>query len=160
MLEEGDMRQFFWILVVTVGLAGCATGPSRLEQFQSKKAMEAAQKQTWLAQAQNEDCGPLPKNWQAQAKAHIARQLKDSDSAKFNFNLRTPIKGYIRWNKGPDGNYPLFCWVAFCGVNAKNSFGGYTGESLWWIAIRDGKVFDAYSASPELPSPEYEGKLW
>jgi len=141
-------------------LAGCATGPSVYEQYQAKQVAEAAQKKAWLAQAKNAHCGPLPKDWQAQAKTHIISQLKDPDSAKFNFNQREPIKGYVGWQKGPDGNYPLFCWVAFCAVNAKNSFGGYTGEKLWWITIRDGKVFGAGPASsPEKIelSPEYEG---
>ena len=140
------MRNLFLslLLIMILGLAGCVTTQ---ELQQQQQAQREVQKQTLLAQAKEADCGPLPPNWQTLVKAFISEKLKDPDSAKFSFNAEaSPTKGYDRW-KGPDGGLTFF-WVALCHVNAKNSYGGYTGNKLWWIAIKDGKVLDASPYHP------------
>lgn len=79
---------------------------------------------------------------------YVAQQLKDPDSAKFR-NLEA--------FDGEQGR------VVVCGeVNAKNSFGGYTGFQLFFVAYRNGQPFhfginDNFSPDrPEYLCPKLE----
>jgi len=73
------------------------------------------------------------------AKSFISNRLKDPSSAQFN-NVRC----YIGW----EGNAPIvgvkttFGYRFVGNVNAKNSFGGYTGYSSFSGIVRD----DGYGA--------------
>lgn len=60
----------------------------------------------------------------------VRMRLKDPASAMFS--------GEIRASKAADGE------ITACGlVNAKNSFGGYVGSSLFIALLRNGAVVDA-----------------
>ena len=73
----------------------------------------------------------------ADAQRAVKAELKDPDSAKF--------RG-VRPLKGRDGQVNGYCgWV-----NAKNGYGGYTGEN-YFLYSDDGKVV---IVPPELTSPE------
>lgn len=64
----------------------------------------------------NANYGQLPANYQDQIKEHFAVMLKDPQSAIYKF--KEPTKHYA-------GRYG---WKVVLFINAKNSFGGYTGE--------------------------------
>lgn len=73
----------------------------------------------------------------ADAQRAVKAELKDPDSAKFH-GLR-PLKGF-------DGKVNGYCgWV-----NAKNSYGGYTGDSFFLYAKGKATIVPPELASPEL----------
>ena len=73
----------------------------------------------------------------ADAQRAVRAELKDPGSAKF--------RG-VKLQKGHDGKPYGYCgWV-----NAKNSYGGYTGESYFIYNFKKGKVA---IVPPELTSP-------
>jgi hypothetical protein len=141
------MRKIFLILALTVGLMGCVTtAPTqqeRQEQFQAR--MQAV-----LQQARaSDEAGPLPANWQKLTEDYIRGVLRDPDSGRFDFvsaPVVQPTKGFYRpmHMRGES----VFCWVASVHVNAKNAFGGYTGNKLYMVGIRDGRVIAAFEYHP------------
>jgi hypothetical protein len=72
-----------------------------------------------------------------QAKEAILRNLKDPGSAQFRDS--TPLfKTLYNFGMGAVGNYePL--WALCIEVNAKNSYGGYTGFQNWLVKFRNGE---------------------
>jgi len=63
-------------------------------------------------------------------REYVAKRLKDPDSLRLT-NVVAPVKAWARGsNVKEDGEY-LFGWIMFAHVNAKNSFGGYTGAKLY-----------------------------
>lgn len=93
------------------------------------------------------DVPPLPENWKEIVENGICRILKDPESARFRYpdenqkycvlsNLQTgPMKPITL-----DPASPLLGYSGIVFVNAKNSFGGYTGETPYWYMITDGKL--------------------
>ncbi len=74
------------------------------------------------------DYGPAPsvKKYKGEIKGEIQAVLKDPYSAKFKFGK--PRRAYYRLKyieKAIPG------WIIPCTVNAKNSFGGYSGDKFW-----------------------------
>ena len=71
------------------------------------------------------------------ARSYLENVLIDPDSLKLRCsNVR---KGWGRHNMY---DKPIFGWVVLCGVNAKNKFGGYTGETPY-LFIMNGSYFTA-----------------
>ncbi len=67
-----------------------------------------------------------PKNWHLSVEEQAARHMKDPESARFEWSHIPPIKG------GNPAGYPRsFGYVVCVDINAKNSFGGYTGYSKY-----------------------------
>ena len=87
---------------------------------------------------------PLPKNWQNAVKSAITSHLKDPDSAKFRFLEPPEFYGFSNADRYPSvfhtQDYPMFGYVGGVFVNAKSSYGGYTGETLWIYIISKGNV--------------------
>jgi len=83
--------------------------------------------------------GPVPDRAaaEAQAKDAIRYVLKDPDSAQFRGT--TPFfKTLYNFGFGAAGSYePL--WALCVEVNAKNSYGGYTGYQSWLVKFRNGR---------------------
>lgn len=77
----------------------------------------------------NKERADLPKDYQQLVIDAIKRNLKDPDSAKFVFD-NEPIPAVAF-----DGS-----WEGEVNVNAKNSYGGYTGYQEWWYWIKGDKV--------------------
>lgn len=76
------------------------------------------------------DYGNPPKNYEILAEKYIKSLLKDSDSAQFR-NWTVPEKCLFPSNTSMTEPKPGYC--NYVEVNAKNSFGGYTGFSVWKI---------------------------
>ena len=74
------------------------------------------------------------------AKAYLSQRLKDPQSAIFECG--TADKGYIE--AAPlVGQKMQFGYLISCTVNAKNSFGGYTGAKPYQFLIRNGQIVGA-----------------
>lgn len=101
------------ILLLTIGgaLASCATPPPSPEELAAAKAMPAPASQ---ADAENA------------AREYFNDVLKDPSSAVYKF--RQPISGIVR---AYDHTYRG--WFMCGDVNAKNSYGGYTGFSRFVV---------------------------
>jgi hypothetical protein len=79
--------------------------------------------------------GAYPADYQRIVTNYMATSLKDPFSAQYDWNDPHPGAMWTGVNGGEQYGY-----VVVVGVNARNSFGGYTGEQLWQILIRDGQV--------------------
>lgn len=95
-----------WVAAATALLAGCVASPA-------------------LIQAQTYDFGAAPTNAEDQIKRYFSRTLKDPMSATYEFS--EPFKGRcdVDW-LDPSSEFAIG-WVVQTNVNAKNSYGGYTG---------------------------------
>lgn len=93
------------------------------------------------------DYGKPPENAQAMARAYLADTLKDPESARVEFGPL--MKG---WSKDGliMGGTTHFGWVQVLEVNAKNSFGAYTGKKTRYLMFKDGRFFRDITDSLEL----------
>jgi len=82
----------------------------------------------------NANYGPYPENYEEIVKAFYFERLFDPYSAKYRF-FNKPIK---YWDKSSNKNY--FGYVVCGGVNAKNRFGAYVGEQVFFFIINSGKI--------------------
>ncbi|HGM4966202.1 TPA: hypothetical protein ACKP0L_004543 [Pseudomonas putida] len=87
-----------------------------------------------LQELQSADYGQYPNNYEQLVKQWTESSLKDPNSAIIN-KISKPRKEYIFQNRAPVFGYSI-CAL----VNAKNSYGGYTGNQVYWIFINNGKV--------------------
>ena len=100
-------------------LGGCAMPPSQEE----------------IAKA---DYGPFPPAYQEMVKSAFSQMLKDPYSAVYEFH-GDPVKGYYV-NPPIKGGGVTYGWCGNVSVNAKNSYGGYTGSEEWFYVIRNFSV--------------------
>ena len=107
------MRLFALALFVLV--AGCATAPTQEE----------------LARA---DFGAFPENHNATIRDYLRSFLKDPASAQYS-HVRGPERVWSSYF-GP----VMYGYFVCASINAKNSFGGYTGSKLHFFLIRNGSV--------------------
>ena len=91
----------------------------------------------------NADCGRPPANYKAMATNYLKSVLKDPYSAKIQ------IVGVENWNAGiiPVHETPEVavepCWAVIAFVNAKNSFGAYTGTRKMVVWMLEDQVINA-----------------
>ena len=101
-----------------------------------------AQRDEILKKNSDADFSPAPPaDREKQERDLILSVLKDPDSAKLAF-LSVEKDAIQKQLLSPEA-VPV--WVSNVSVNAKNSFGGYTGAQPWRIAWHKGQLF-AYSA--------------
>lgn len=118
------MQKIFAIiamLLLSVQVAACESAEERASRENSERL-----RARFAVEFKNE----LPPDWQALVKKAISAKLKDPDSAQFKFEGK-PVKGNVGHGEK---------WMTTVEVNAKNSFGGYTGYKTWAIAIKNGEV--------------------
>jgi len=86
---------------------------------------------------------PPPSNYKEVLEREIRGMLKDPDSAKIEFAgvFAKQVEPVTFEPKGKLG------WVVPVMVNAKNSYGGYTGRTLWQAWWRNGEWDGIYSCS-------------
>lgn len=99
-----------------------------------------------IAQA---DYGTFPESYQESVKAYFQSALKDPASAQYRW-IKEPYRAY--WRDAPvQGGKPVaFGYMVDVGVNAKNGFGGYSGEHLYHMFIRHG------TALPTMPNTWFD----
>ena len=80
------------------------------------------------------DYGPSPSNYEATVREYLSQNLKDpySYDLKFLFEPRKDWSGL--------GARKQFGYAVCANVNAKNSFGAYTGFKLMYFLIRNDQV--------------------
>lgn len=106
----------------------------------------------WLATLPeaNADYGSYPSNYQEIIKVAFAGQLKDPDSARYS-NFTAPkydqmvhldyvMHDNVIVNAAGVKKTAIYGYSSCVSVNAKNSFGGYTGNEQYWFLIRNGQV--------------------
>lgn len=90
-----------------------------------------------LTQEEIDNSNPekLPDNYKSLIKNYFIRALKDPDSAKYIFYK--PVRAYTASTK-------IVFWMVRVDVNAKNSYGGYTGYKPFIFATRkkDGGIME------------------
>lgn len=89
------------------------------------------------------DFGNPPINIEASVKGLMAQRLKDPYSAMYRFG--NPRKG-VTQDGLLLGGKKRFGWIVPVGINAKNSFGGYTGEQMHYFLFSGNMVYDATAA--------------
>ncbi len=110
--------------LLALAFAGCATNPN---------APEIA------AQAEAAGYGaPPPANWQETIKGFMEMRLKDSTSAQYKFG--EPRKGWLTKAPISGGGFDVSGYRVSVAINAKNSYGGYTGYANHEFLLRDGRV--------------------
>ncbi len=85
--------------------------------------------------------GTLPSNWQTVIRGYYSMpgRLKDPFTAMYRFE--TPRKGFAQ-DGAFAGGKRHYGWIVPAWINAKNSFGGYTGWELHTTFLFEGKVSD------------------
>jgi hypothetical protein len=78
----------------------------------------------------------------------VKNKLKDPDSAKFK-NITGPYKAYGNIGAAYGGDIKFAGWVYYVDVNARNSFGGYSGHKKWIVGIQGGRT-DAEPVDSEM----------
>jgi hypothetical protein len=102
-------------LAIALPILGCSTPPP------SPQELAAA------------EYGPYPAQYQAKIATYLQTTLKDPESARISTPF-APKKTFAGLNK------PVYGWGTCMGVNAKNSFGGYTGTKIYFFLFRDGEI--------------------
>lgn len=107
------------------------------------------------SEAATADYGAYPSDYQSLVQTYYSVALKDPYSAHFNF-YGEPVKGYTRKAPVAGGGVEQFGYVVTFGVNAKNSFGGYVGEQVHKVFIRNGRVLQEFGKNPWFSEPWYQ----
>lgn len=133
------MKIISLVSIATILLTGCATTPQ--EDPVQKEAERA-----WLRSLQEaqDGFGPHPDNYQEIIKEYMSKSLKDPDSARYSEfrSLANDLKIVDMKRR-----IAVLGYSTCVDINAKNSYGGYTGAKRHWFLIRDGQVVD--NLSPE-----------
>lgn len=90
----------------------------------------------------NVDYGPPPTNFQAPIKAYFDLVLKDPESARYRFG--PPVPGYSNAGLIYGGGVAHVGYIVDVAVNAKNSFGGYTGNKFYSAVFERGQLVDVF----------------
>jgi len=75
----------------------------------------------------NDECAKL-------SRQEAQKILKDAPSAKYKYGVCRKSHMFL------GGHGTLFGYIFPVEINAKNSFGGYTGYDLYYFVNRDGRV--------------------
>ena len=114
-----NIRLIIGAYLLTV-LSACATAPTKEQLATADYGRDLS----------SDECSKI-------AESFIANQLKDPASAQFR--NETCEKGY--WQSVPILGLPVaFGWLQQGEVNAKNSFGGYVGYSMYQVLIKNDSV--------------------
>lgn len=131
------------MLSASVLLTGCAPGyvmPPAFDNGYSQKMQEAKRKDAEFAEKvrninlETADVGSKPSNYKKIVEDAIKDQLKDPESARFS-DMTTPRKEVMV----EQGNF-VYGYSLCVNVNAKNSYGGYVGKTLYWVFLRNNQV--------------------
>lgn len=114
------------LLVSMVAFIGCATYTIAVDYQPTPDEIATA------------DYGGFPSDYQQIIKDFMQTRLKDPYSAQYRFD-REPHKSYV---SASTRERTIFCYRESVHINAKNSYGGYTGEHDYSFYIRDGEVID------------------
>lgn len=91
---------------------------------------------------------PHPADWRAKVAASIKASWKDPASIR-DAQVAAPVP-----ESAPADIARIVGqrWVVCVSLNAKNSFGGYAGRTMYHIPIKDGQILPAHPASEMGPT--------
>lgn len=116
------MKNRILILALSSILSGCLSPPSHQEMSSAHY-------------------GEIPGNYKELVKNFSDGMLKDPYSAKYM--MADPCKGWVREGiMASSGGKPMYGWLIPYKVNAKNSYGGYTGFEPHIAFYHDGKIYN------------------
>jgi hypothetical protein len=88
-----------------------------------------------------------PRYYESSVKAYFEPRLKDPESARYNFGA--PARAYANNGSLRGGEVVWRGYAVPVRVNAKNSYGGYTGGKDYIILFNgDNPVYDTTNSSP------------
>ena len=125
--SSGRLRTLSSIFMLGALLAACAPMPR-------------AAKQGWRPspiQIRTADYGAYPSDYETIVKGWYLRNLKDPDSARFG-RITRPLREHAIRNQFR--KEAVYGYSVCARVNARNSFGGYTGFKTRWFLIRNGRI--------------------
>ncbi|MGO4323785.1 hypothetical protein [Pseudomonas sp. KB_12] len=121
-------------LLISMALAGCVSSPPpKLAVYNPTAGMTELVDPT-PAELAAADAGQYPQNYESIVKSWAEGNLKDPQSAIFK-SFSKPRKEFMYAQRKLVFGYTV-CTV----INAKNSYGGYTGNNVYWMMIRNGVV--------------------
>ena len=95
------------------------------------------------AEVKSVNFGEKPIAHETDIKKLMSKLLKDPDSAKYTFG--EPRKGMVQ-DGFLRGGTKYYGYIVPTEINAKNSYGGYTGGKLYYFMLSGGLVWDASSS--------------
>lgn len=125
------MKNIFSLFILFLFITGCAIKPTQQE-------LESA------------DYGNYPENYEGIIKSHMNTVLKDPYSAQYRF-LNSPRKAWNGWGG------TKFGYVVCVNINAKNGFGGYTGEKLYYFLLKNNVVILDFGGDSDFSKAGAEG---
>lgn len=135
------MKKLLAVVMASSFLVACAQPQyGRTSSDYEQRMAEAKKKDAEFAEKvrninlETADVGAKPKNYKELVQASIKDALKDPDSAKFS--EFSPLRKEVMVEK----NNFVYGYSTCVFVNAKNSYGGYTGKQLYWTFIRNDQV--------------------
>lgn len=108
------------LMALTIFIFGCAAAPPTSEQIATA------------------DYGSYPTNYENAIKSAFEKILKDPYSAHYS-NWRGPSKA---WRIPAMSRFTYFGYRICVDVNAKNSFGGYVGNRMYYFLLKNGQIID------------------
>ncbi|WP_250492800.1 hypothetical protein [Caballeronia sp. GAWG1-1] len=119
-------------------LVACGSGSDSPPARKNTAQLDAGRAQ-WAATLPEPDAdyGEYPSNCQDIIKAAMAKTLKDPESARYG-DFSTPTKDQAIENMTE--HRAVYGYLVCTDINAKNSYGGYTGAKRRWFLIRNGAV--------------------
>jgi hypothetical protein len=97
------------------------------------------------------DYGAYPTEFKQVIERYMTHVLKDPESARYEY-LNMPMRGWRRTSGGSK-----FGYVVCVNVNARNSYGGYTGSQPSYFMIHDDRVIYALYGDGGLKDSLIEG---
>lgn len=143
-----NLFAFLTLFFLVTGIIGCVPpGYKSMDQIQREVALKR-ENNVMIAQSGANSVVSVPKlnkNYQKIIKERIGSCLKDSDSAKYRFVGNPVFCSFSNSNEFRGALYnsrktPTIGYAGLVFVNAKNSFGGYTGEQPWFYIISGSEI--------------------
>lgn len=120
-------------IAVIAGAIVALTGCGAVYQKKAEEFLATQPESAWGA-------GPPPDHLEGEAYL-IKRQLKDPYSAQIaSMGVKRAV---LPASMASTETVPVYC--SYQSVNAKNSYGGYTGAKTWEFCYRDGKLFSQWA---------------
>ncbi|MCT2529581.1 hypothetical protein N2382_01810 [SAR92 clade bacterium H921] len=109
--------KFFLLVMLILGLTAC----------------------TFQKLSSDHNFGSPPSDYKDKIVAYYQMVLKDPESAKYRYGI--PYKAYANEGSAYGGKVSWSGWAVDVEVNAKNSFGGYTGFESERVLFQNGEVY-------------------
>ncbi len=117
------MKKMLILVLIVFTFFGCAQPPTP----------EQVANADYGRQISYDEADTIVKNW-------FQTRLKDPQSAQYD--IGSPNKGW--WaNSIVFGGGKFYGYIVDVSINAKNSYGGYTGNQAYKFVIKDGRVISA-----------------